>query len=86
MVAFNMVHEHGRIRPHHPDFHAVRAPGHPALVMADSGAVLSYGELVAHANQLAHLLVSLGCREDDCVAILMQEIRRAYWNGETRLV
>ena len=67
-----MVHETGRGMPHHPDFHALQAPDHPALIMADSGVIVTYRALVAHANQLAHLLVSLGCQEDDCVAILME--------------
>lgn len=57
---------------HHPDFHAARSPDHPALIMADTGAVLTYAALVAHANQLAQLLVSLGCQEGDCVAIMME--------------
>ena len=57
---------------HHPDFHAARAPQRPALIMADTGIILTYGALAAHANQLAHLLASLGCREDDSIALMME--------------
>jgi hypothetical protein len=49
---------------------AAANPEAPALVFGEQ--VLTYGELNARANQLAHRLVSLGIRPDDRVAICVE--------------
>ena len=47
-----------------------RAPEAVALVFEDEA--LSYGELNAHSNRLAHHLIALGVRPDDRVAICVE--------------
>ncbi|MFI6638491.1 amino acid adenylation domain-containing protein [Streptomyces sp. NPDC050504] len=49
---------------------AARAPGATAVEFGDT--VLSYGELEARANRLAHRLVASGVRAEDKVAVLME--------------
>lgn len=44
----------------------------PAVVMYPSGAVVTFGELEARANRLAHCFRAAGLREGDAVAILME--------------
>ena len=44
----------------YPGVHAAAKPDHPAFIMATSGITVSYGELDARSNRLAHLLHSLG--------------------------
>ncbi|KPF65904.1 acyl-CoA synthetase [alpha proteobacterium AAP81b] len=55
----------------HPFVHAAATPEKPAVVMAGSGASLSYGGLEARSNQVAQLLRSLGLKRGDCIVILM---------------
>jgi acyl-CoA synthetase (AMP-forming)/AMP-acid ligase II len=40
----------------YPGKHAATDPQRPAFIMAQTGAVVSYGELEARTNRLAHLL------------------------------
>jgi len=55
-------------------------PGHwakvkgdaPAVINADTGAVLSWRELDRRSNQVANLLRSRGLRDGDHVALLME--------------
>ncbi len=56
----------------HPSVHAAATPDRTAILMAGSGARLSYGELEARSNQAAQLLRSLGLQRGDCVVIMMQ--------------
>jgi long-chain acyl-CoA synthetase len=56
----------------HPRFHAERAPDRPALIMADSGTMITYGEMVANADRAAQLLQRLGVDEGDTIAILLE--------------
>lgn len=51
---------------------AVAAPDKPAIVMYPSGTVVTFGELEARANRLAHLFRDAGLVEGDAVAILME--------------
>ncbi|WP_072809228.1 AMP-binding protein [Rhodococcus zopfii] len=55
-----------------PDTHAAADPGRPAYIMADSGTVVTYRELVDDSRDIAKLLWSRGLRHGDCVAVLME--------------
>ena len=52
--------------------HARLRPDHPALIDAGSGAVLTYGELDARSNRLAHLLRAEGLKRGDVLALYME--------------
>ena len=49
-----------------------QAAAKPAVVMYPSGTVVTFGELEARANRLAHYFRANGLREGDVVAILME--------------
>ena len=51
---------------------AVATPDKPAVIMYPSGTVVTFGELEARANRLAHLFRMAGLVEGDAVAILME--------------
>jgi acyl-CoA synthetase (AMP-forming)/AMP-acid ligase II len=51
--------------------HAAKSPDKPAVLMAASGHALSFAELEARSNQLAHLLRSRGLGRDDHIAVLL---------------
>lgn len=55
-----------------PDAHADAEPDRPAYIMADSGAVVTYRELVDDSRSISRLLWSRGLRHGDCVAILLE--------------
>jgi acyl-CoA synthetase (AMP-forming)/AMP-acid ligase II len=55
-----------------PGFHARERPDHPAVVMAGSGATVTYRELDERSNRLAHLWHERGLRRGDHVAILLE--------------
>ena len=44
----------------------------PAVIMADSGASLTYAELERQSNKIAHLFRARGLRPGDHIAILME--------------
>src|SRR5215210_7440299 len=52
----------------HPRIHAASAPEKPAVLMSDSSAMLTYGELEDRANQGAHVLRAKGFARGDSVA------------------
>ncbi|MBI2703340.1 fatty-acid--CoA ligase FadD4 [Mycobacterium gordonae] len=56
-----------QIRPH-----ALAHPDKPAVILYPSGTVVTFGELEARANRLAHYFRRAGLREGDAVAILME--------------
>ncbi len=56
----------------HPWTHAERTPDKPALIIADTGAVVTYGEMMARANRLSDLFDRLGLAEGDTVAFLLE--------------
>ena len=60
----------------YPGLHAAAHPGSPAFIMAGSGEVVTYGELEARSNRLAHLLRSLGLNRLDHYAIFMENNAR----------
>ncbi|WP_059015159.1 fatty-acid--CoA ligase FadD4 [Mycobacterium sp. M26] len=52
--------------------HAEATPDKPAVILYPSGTVVTFGEMEARANQLAHLFRQAGLREGDAVAILLE--------------
>ena len=56
----------------HPHTHAQTAPDRPAIVMAGGGETVSYGELEAQANRIAHWLRAQGVGKGDDFALLME--------------
>ncbi len=51
---------------------AEATPDKPAVILYPSGTAVTFGELEARANQLAHLFRAHGLREGDVVAVLME--------------
>jgi long-chain acyl-CoA synthetase len=69
----------------HPRLHASRNPEQPAIIMAGSGASLSYGELEAQANRGAHLFRALGIQPGDTIAVWLPncpEYLTIYWAAQ----
>lgn len=56
----------------HPSVHARAMPEKAAVIMADSGQVISYRELDEASNRAAHLLRSKGAQIGDTIAIYME--------------
>jgi long-chain acyl-CoA synthetase len=54
----------------------VKCPGQPAFIMAESGEAVTYAELEARSNRLAHLLRARGLRRLDHYAIFMENNAR----------
>ncbi|QLL07905.1 fatty-acid--CoA ligase FadD4 [Mycobacterium vicinigordonae] len=52
--------------------HAVAHPDKPAVILYPSGTVVTFGDLEARANRLAHFFRRAGLTEGDAVAILME--------------
>jgi acyl-CoA synthetase (AMP-forming)/AMP-acid ligase II len=55
----------------HPFIHAAATPDKPAVIMAGSGATMTYGELEARSNRMAQLLRAHGLVRGDTMAVLM---------------
>jgi long-chain acyl-CoA synthetase len=62
----------------YPGIHAQQRPDQPALVMATTGATLTFGEFEAAANRLAHLYRAAGLRRGDHVALFMENHLRYF--------
>jgi len=61
---------------------ARRLPDKPALIMGESGEVVTYRELDERSNRLAHLLRRAGLRTEDAVAVMSGNAPRTpevYW-------
>src|SRR5260370_39940364 len=56
--------------------HAQLRPLQPAFIMATSGEAVTYAELEARSNRLAHLLRKLGLKRLDHYAIFMENNSR----------
>jgi long-chain acyl-CoA synthetase len=56
----------------YPGVYADKHPDQPALIMAGSGATLSFAEFEANANRLAHLYRSVGLHRGDHVAMFVE--------------
>ncbi|HEX7750896.1 MAG TPA: AMP-binding protein [Novosphingobium sp.] len=71
---------------HHPSAHARTAPDSLALVIADTGETLTYGELDAASNRVAHFLRAQGLKPGDRIGVMMRNSPQfpiVYW-GATR--
>lgn len=62
----------------YPGIHAHETPDKVAHVMAGSGAAVTYAELDAAANQVAHLFVALGLEVGDHVAFCLENHPRYF--------
>ena len=56
----------------HPITHAAARPDHPAIIMAGSGAIVTYAQMDANANRIAHWLRARGLGRGDPFAVLME--------------
>ena len=55
----------------HPFVHAAAAPDRPAIIMAGSGAMMTYGELESRSNQVAQLMRHHGLTRGDTIALML---------------
>ena len=62
----------------YPGYYAADAPNHPAAINAATNEVLTYGQLDARSNQLAHFFHEKGLRRNDHVAIFMENNLRFF--------
>ena len=62
----------------YPGVHGKEIPEKPAVVMAASGEVVTYGQLDRRSNQAAHLFRSLGLRPGASVAVLIENHPRFF--------
>jgi long-chain acyl-CoA synthetase len=60
----------------YPGMHAKPKGDQPAFIMAQSGETVTYAELEARTNQLAHFLRSRGLKRLDHYAIFMENNAR----------
>jgi len=75
-----------RVPGFHPSVHAVSQPDRAALVLADSGEVLTYRGLDEGSNRFAQLLRTIGLKPGDRIGVMMRnslEFPQVYW-GATR--
>jgi long-chain acyl-CoA synthetase len=62
----------------HPGVHSAAHPNRAAIIMATSAATVTYSEIEARSNQLAHLLYERGLRRGDHMAVLMENNPRYF--------
>ena len=60
----------------YPGKYAKSQPAHPAVIMAATGEAITYGELEARSNRLAHLLRARGLKRLDHYSIYMENNAR----------
>jgi long-chain acyl-CoA synthetase len=60
----------------YPGKHVTEHAERPAIIMASTGEVITYKELEARTNQLAHLLRDQGLKRLDHYAIFMENNSR----------
>ncbi len=61
-----------------PGIHAARTPDKPAVIVAETGHVVTYAELDAGSNRLANLLAARGLRFDDHIAFCLDNTPRFF--------
>ena len=62
----------------HPSVHARTKPDHPAIIVAETGEVVTFGELEAASNQVAQFFRSKGLQHEDVVAIMLENTPQYY--------
>jgi long-chain acyl-CoA synthetase len=62
----------------HPCHHAAATPDKPAFVMAETGHVVTYGDLDRRSNQVAQMLRARGLKAGDHIAILLENQPRYF--------
>jgi long-chain acyl-CoA synthetase len=62
----------------HPSIHAKTSPDKPAVIVAETGAVTTYGELDAASNRAAQLFRAKGLQIGDVVAFMVENDPRFY--------
>src|SRR5262245_40445552 len=60
----------------YPGIYATKRANDPAIIMASSGETITYAELEARQNRLAHYLRSVGLKRLDHIAIFMENNAR----------
>ncbi|MBW3536342.1 MAG: acyl-CoA synthetase [Actinobacteria bacterium] len=60
----------------HPGTHSATRPDHPAIVMAETGATVTYGEFDAGIERLSRYLREAGVGQGDVIAILAENSPR----------
>jgi long-chain acyl-CoA synthetase len=60
----------------HPGRYALDHPDQPAVIMAGSGEVVTFGEFEGRSNQIAHLFREQGLERGDHVAVFMENSPR----------
>lgn len=69
----------------HPYQHAATHPERAAFVVADTGEVLTYGELDEGSNRLAHLFRSMGLKPQDRIVVMLKnscDFPIVYWAAQ----
>lgn len=69
----------------HPRDHAATKPDHPALVVADTGEILTYGALEEAANRLAHYFRAEGLKPGDRIGLMLRNgaaFAITYWAAQ----
>jgi long-chain acyl-CoA synthetase len=62
----------------HPKHHAKSFPDKPAIIMGDSGEVITFAQLDARSNQIAHALRAAGCEPGDTIALFAENSARYF--------
>jgi len=62
----------------HPSIHATSQPGKPAVILAESGRVITYRELDEASNRLAQLFRARGLRPGERIALMLQNHPRYF--------
>src|SRR3546814_5128751 len=62
----------------HPSVHARSNPDKPAIIVAETGEEISYGELDAASNRAAQLFRSHGLGHEDVVAFMLDNTPHYY--------
>ncbi len=62
----------------HPSVHAQTHPDKPAVIVAETGEAISYGDLDAASNRAAQLFRARGLRHEDVVAFMLENTPHYY--------
>ena len=62
----------------HPTVHAKTHPDKPAVIMAETGEVRTFGQLDEASNRVAQFFRSRGLQHEDVVAIMLENVPDYY--------